>query len=84
MPEDKYLLVEACPGDFVESLFVDRLKIVDVAELEEYTSGSLRQGERTAVTQSDNHTLSPNSSLPGSLAPSLSTFLTGYSVFRLI
>lgn len=42
----------------MEALFVDRLKIVDVAELEEYTGCRLRQGERAAVTQSENDVLS--------------------------
>lgn len=42
----------------MEALFVDRLKIVDVAELEEYTGGRFRQGERATVMQNDNHALS--------------------------
>lgn len=48
IPKDKYLLVEPCPRDFVEPLFIDRLKILDVAELEEYTGSRLRQGEHSA------------------------------------
>lgn len=76
VPRDKYLLVEACPGDFVEALFVDRLKIVDVAELEEYTGGCLRQGERAAVMQSENDVLS---------IPALSAPLRGFpSLYRAI
>lgn len=42
----------------MEALFVDRLKIVDVAELEEYTGRRLRQGERATVMQSENDVLS--------------------------
>lgn len=48
IPKDKYLLVEPCPRDFVEPLFIDGLKILDVAELEEYTGSRLRQGEHSA------------------------------------
>lgn len=43
----------------MEALFVDRLKIVDVAELEEYTGRRLRQGECATVMQSENDVLSP-------------------------